>query len=322
MVLGPLNERQRRRHKIRNAAQTALLLGGMVLLLSACAWVIAGWTGVYWTAAASVILLVVAPRISPRMVLAMYRAKEIPPAALPSVYEALRSLAWKAGLENVPRLYYVPSSMLNAFAMGGREDAVIGITDGILRNLDMRELSGVLAHEISHIRNNDLWVMGLADMVGQLTRIMSLAATLLLAFTLPAWLAQGGTIPWLLILLLAFAPTIGSLLQLALSRAREFDADLDAAGLTEDPIGLVSALRKLETLRRGFLERILFPGTRIPEPSLLRTHPSTEERIERLVSLVPAREVLPYRTRQQVFLPAEYPLVTIRPRRRLSGCWY
>ena len=89
--------------------------------------------------------------------------------------------------------------------------------------------------------------------------------------------------PWLLVLTLALAPTFVSLLQLALSRAREFDADIDAAGLTGDPVGLASALDKLQRRQGSLWETILMPGGRIPDPSLLRTHPKTEERIVRLL---------------------------------------
>ena len=87
----------------------------------------------------------------------------------------LDRLAARAGLRHRPRLYYIPSRMLNAFAVGERDDAVIALTDGMLRTLSLRELAGVLGHELSHIRNNDLWLMGLADLVGRLTRLMTLA---------------------------------------------------------------------------------------------------------------------------------------------------
>jgi heat shock protein HtpX len=111
-------------------------------------------------------------------------------------------------------------------------------------------------------------------------------------------------------------------LQLALSRAREFDADLDAAGLTGDPRGLASALAKMERCESGFWERILFPGSRIPDPSLLRTHPPTEERIERLLSLAPRKQVAPFRDADEVLVPKAYPTVVVRPRRRFTGLWY
>ena len=121
---------------------------------------------------------------------------------------------------------------------------------------------------------------------------------------------------------LILAPTIGSLLQLALSRAREFDADLKAATLTRDPAGLASALRKLDRYQGAFWEEIVLPGRRMPEPSLLRTHPPTAERIERLLSLygaatLPVSAIGPLRHH----LPAG-PAYGGPPRYRWPGFWY
>ena len=104
------------------------------------------------------------PQISPQLVLRLYRAREIGSRDLPEVLRVLEALAERAGLDRVPRLYYAPSTMLNAFAVGGRDDAVIAMTDGMLRALTLRELAGVLAHEVSHIRNRDLWLMNVADL--------------------------------------------------------------------------------------------------------------------------------------------------------------
>jgi Zn-dependent protease with chaperone function len=132
--------------------------------------------------------------------------------------------------------------MLNAFAVGRPDDAVIALTDGLLRNLTLRELAGVLAHETSHIRNHDLWLMGLADLDSRLTRLMTLVGLLLMILALPLWWAGVTNLPWLVIPLLVLAPQLTTLFERALSRARELDADLDAAGLTGDPAGLASAL--------------------------------------------------------------------------------
>ena len=139
------------------------------------------------------------------------------------------------------------------------------------------------------------WVLfGVDGLIG-----MALGAGLAFAFSplvivgLPLWQTGAGGVPLLLIPLLVFAPQITTLLQLALSRAREFDADLDAAGLTGDPEGLASALAKLERYQRSAWEQILFPGYRLPQPSVLRTHPPTEERVARLQA--PVRRPRPCR---------------------------
>jgi heat shock protein HtpX len=117
---------------------------------------------------------------------------------------------------------------------------------------------------------------------------------------------------------------MSSLLQLALSRTREYDADLEAVKLTRDPRGLASALAKLERISSNIFEKILAPGGRIPDPSILRTHPSTKDRIDRLLEL---EEELGYKSEhpyepEPVMRPSEPRPRIGRPRRRLSGLWY
>ncbi|MEO5337955.1 MAG: zinc metalloprotease HtpX [Magnetospirillum sp. WYHS-4] len=310
---------RRRRHKRRNLAQTALLMGGMLGLFAVSAWLVAGADGVVWAVAGGVLVLALTPQVSPRLVLRLYGAQEIQPEALPEAYDILAVLAGRAELPARPRLYYLPSSVPTAFAVGDERQAAIAVTDGLLRRLTPRELAGVLAHEISHIRNRDLRLMNLADVMSRVTRAMSFAGLFLLIFVLPVWLARGEGVPWLLVLVLTFAPSLGSLLQLALSRAREFDADLDAAGLTGDPVGLASALEKLHSAEGGIWQRLLFPGRRSPDPSLLRTHPPTEERIRRLLDLAVPAVVEPW---PDFGLTLAVPRVVARPRLRITGVWY
>jgi heat shock protein HtpX len=319
--LAPLDARQQRRHKLRNLAQSAILLGGMVALLALCGWVLFGPDGVVGMALGGALALAFSPKISPRLVLRLYRARELTPRELPEVFAVLDRLAARAGLRERPKLYYIPSRMLNAFAVGARDDAVIALTDGMLRSLTLRELAGVLGHEISHVRNNDLWLMGLADLVGRLTRLMSMMGLVLLVLVIPLWLGGATALPWPVIPLLVFAPQLTTLLQLALSRAREYEADRDAAGLTGDPGGLASALLKLERFQRGVWEQILMPGYRMPEPSLLRTHPPTEQRVARLRELQPAARAAPV-FEDATAWPATRTAVAARPRGHLLGYWY
>ena len=319
--LAPLDSRQQRWHKLRNLLQSAILLGGMVGLLALCGWVLFGPDGLLGMALGSALALAFSPKISPALVLRLYRARELTPPELPDVFAVLDRLTQRAGLRHRPKLYYIPSRMLNAFAVGERDDAVIALTDGMLRSLTLRELAGVLGHEISHIRNNDLWLMGLADLVGRLTRLMTLAGLLLLVLAIPLWLGGVTALPWLVIPLLVFAPQLTTLLQLALSRARELEADLDAAGLTGDPAGLGSALAKLERFQRGTWEQILMPGYRLPEPSLLRSHPPTEQRIARLRSLqAAAPEALAFES--AMAWPGARTAPALQPRGRMLGYWY
>ena len=218
-------------------AQSALILGGMALLVAICGYILFGPLGLIGVAIAVTAALIFGSRFSSAMVLRMYKAQPLSPRQLPEVFRIIEQLTKRAGLEHTPKLYYVPSAMMNAFAVGQRDEAAIGVTDGLLRALNLRELTGVLAHEMSHIRNNDVWLMGIADLAGRVTRMMSLLGMGLLLFSVPMWLSGGSLVSFVLIMLLIFAPQLTTLLQLALSRSREFDADLDAAGLTGDPLG-------------------------------------------------------------------------------------
>lgn len=312
-------------HKINNIVQSIVLLGSMALLLVLLGWLIAGVLGVL-SAVVGVLLLSLSPQVSPLFILRLYRARRLTTYDAPVLLRIVHALAQRAELPVTPHLYYIPSAIMNAFAVGKRHEAAIGITDGMLRRLNRRELVGVLAHEISHVRNHDTWVMGLADVTSRITAMSSWVGQFLLLVTLPLTLLNGSTPPWILILLLIIAPTLSALLQLALSRTREFDADLDAATLTGDPAGLAAALAKLERYQRGFIERILLPGRHIPDPSLLRTHPKTEERIERLLAL--AADLAP-----QYLTPRDVPLESLRfteqipqiirvPRWHVGGLWF
>jgi heat shock protein HtpX len=252
----------------------------------------------------------------------MYCAREVGRRDRPEELRVLSALAHCAGLERVPRLYYVASTMLNAFAVSGRDDAAIALTGGMLRALTLREIAGVLAHEVSHIRNRDLWLMSVADLAGRLTRLMSLFGVALVIVGLPLWLSGAGRVPLLLIPLLVFAPQITPLLQLALSRAREFDADLDAGGLTGDPEGSGLGVGQARALPAQHVGADLFPGYRLPQPSVLRTHPPTEERVARLRSLSGAPSLPPLSHPGGARIDAAWPMVHGAPHGRLIGFWY
>jgi heat shock protein HtpX len=320
------SERRRRRHKLRNLVQSLLLLGGMLIILAVCAASIWGAEGVAWAVIGGMLGLMLTPTVAPEWVMRMYRAALLRPRDLPEIFPLLQELAARAGLKALPQLYYIRSPLLNAFAVGRPDAAAIGLTDGILRALTTRELAGVLAHELSHIRNNDLWTMNLADILTRLTSLMSWLGQLLLLLNLPILLMNEVPIPWILVLVLIFAPTLVSLLQLALSRSREFDADIDAAALTGDPRGLASALAKLEHHQGRYWEEIFLPGRRMPEPSVLRTHPPTEERIRRLLELYETAERLPFPVHAvpgHVLHPPPWAAAMPHgPRWRWPGVWY
>ncbi len=312
-------------HRWRNLLQSVLLIGGLAAITFSCFWLVWGWKGALAALALVVFLMLMTPRIPPEAVMRMYRAREVDPRRGGDLMRVVDALAIRAELPGRPRLYIIPSSTLNAFATGTPERAAVGVTEGLLHRLTLRELAGVLAHELSHVRSNDLLVMGLADVMTRLTQLFSLLAVALAVLNVLTWLAGGVTISWLAIALLYLAPTTSSLLQLGLSRTREYDADLDAATLTGDPVGLASALRKLEHYQGRFWEDLVLPvpGRRMPQPSLLRTHPETEDRIARLVELSrrPMQPQIALGESALVSLVDER-IASLMPRRRWTGVWY
>lgn len=310
-------------HEARNFLHTALLLAGMGLLLLLLGRMLLGPGAAWLVGGIGVLALLFGPRVSPAVVMRLYRARPLQAWELPEVQELAAELAQRAGLPRTPRLYYVPTNLLNAFSVGDRGHAAIGLTDGLLRRLAPRELVAVLAHETAHVAHDDVRVMSLADLISRITSSLSTVGQLMLMLNL--FLAMGSlAVPWATILLLVFGPVLMGLLQLALSRTREFSADLGAVRLTGDPLGLAAALRKLERSERGLLESILMPGRRNPEPSLLRTHPATDARIERLLELAgrePSRPPLrPDGAGYQ--MPSHFAPLRARPRYGLFGLWY
>lgn len=230
----------------------------------------------------SVLGLLLAPGLPKRILLNAYGARPLTAAEFPQGVALLTELARRAELPAVPGLYYIPSQIPNAFAMGTPDDSAVCVSDGLLRLLNERELAGVLAHEVTHIANRDLWIMGLADAMSRAVSMASWIGQLILFLNLPLILSGVAHVPWHIPLVLIFSPTVMALLQLALSRTREYDADRGGAELTGDPEALASALLKMERHTGRFWEDMFLPGRRIPEPSLLRTHPPTEERVRRL----------------------------------------
>ncbi len=320
-----LDDRHRRAHKRRNLLHSFLLVGGLWLVTAFCAWLLWSWTGVVLGTAWIVGLYAFAPRLPPEIVMRMYRAVRLDPHRGGELTHLVAALSQRADLPAVPQVYVIPSTALNAFATGTPGKAVIGVTEGLLRRLTLREIAGVLAHEISHVRNNDLSVMGLADLMTRFMQALSYLALFLVLFNLPALLSGRLQVSLLAIALLYLAPTIGSLLQLGLSRTREYDADMEGAFLTGDPAGLASALQKLERYQGRFWEDLMFPvpGRRVPQPSLLRSHPATEDRVARLLALQRRAHATPIETREQPWGDGiAWQTSAMRPRYRWPGVWY
>ncbi len=277
-----------------NMFKTALLLAILTALLVLIGGAIGGQQGMLVAFLFALVINFASYWFSDRIVLAMYGAQPIEESEASGLYRIVRTLATRAGIP-MPRVYLIPSETPNAFATGRNpQHAAVAVTEGILRLLDEAELEGVLAHELSHVRNRDVL-------------IATIAATLAGAITYLAHMAQwaaifggrrddeeegGGVVGALLMAILA--PIAAMLIQLAVSRAREFQADASGARLAGKTWGLARALEKLETASQAIpMEAApatahLFIVNPLSGRTLLRlfsTHPPIEERIARLRSM-------------------------------------
>lgn len=319
-----LDVETQRAHKAQNALHSLLLLGGLGVIVAVASVLLLGWAGLGWSAIMIGLMIVLLPRFPPEALMRAYRARPLAPVRGEPLTDIVAVLAERAALPAVPTLYVIPSGTLNAFATGRPGHAAIAVTEGLLRRLTMREIAGVLAHEISHIRNNDLTVMGLADVLTRLAQGLSYVAVMLAILNLFGAMQGEQHVSWLAVLLLYMAPTLSSLMQLGLSRTREYDADLEGASLTGDPLGLASALRRLEHYTGRFWEDLVLPGRRVPHPSILRSHPSTDDRVQRLIALSgqpPRFPGLVLTEGPMISLVGIGP-VAMQPRYRFPGLWY
>ena len=286
-----MDQQQLRQNKFANMVQTIKLIAGMAIILGLIGYAVGG----RWVALGAILVALITggigPSVSAQMVLRMFKARRLDPAQAHQLFELRDILCRRAELRSFPALYYIPSRVLNAFATGSQDHYAIAMTDGLLRALNHRELAGVLAHEISHIRHRDVRIMALADSFSRIISTLSRFALLAIIVFFPFALFTGGFgMIWRLLVVFT-APILTTFLQLALSRSREFHADMGAVELTHDPAGLASALKKLERMQpRSVWQQILYPANRGPESAVLRSHPHTHKRIEVLMDLVPRYE--------------------------------
>ena len=159
-----------------------------------------------WLAWSAVFVIILAyffnPLLSPQVVLKLYRGRVLRFDEAPQLYQIVNTLSQRAGLVKPPTLYYLPSDVMNAFATGHPQDAVIGLSDGILRRLNLQELAAVIAHEISHLRHDDLKVMAFADFTARLTQTFSLIGQVFILFSLPLLFLGSFSINWFPLLML------------------------------------------------------------------------------------------------------------------------
>lgn len=277
-----------------NSIKTALLLGVLTGIILGIGQLFGGSQGLVIAFVFALLLNFGSYWFSDKIVLAMYQAREVGLDEAPELYRIVQNLALRAKLP-MPRLYVIPSESPNAFATGRNpEHAVVAVTEGILRIMSREELEGVLAHELSHVRNRDILVSSIAA---------TLAGVIMMLANMARWAAifgtgrseredEGGGGVLGLIVMSVVAPVAAVLIQMAISRSREYLADATGARVSGNPLGLASALEKLARASQLvplegahpesahlFIVNPLTGGALI---KLFSTHPPIEERIARL----------------------------------------
>lgn len=270
--------------RLRRGAQTFVYVLLVIGLSMLSGWLVMGAVGVFMLLGFSALLVLVPARLPISLLMRVRGARPLHPAEAPRLGHMVRSLALRAGLQRSPALYLQAGADLQAFAVASGDDTAIGVTPRLLAQLDLRELEGVLAHEMSHLKSGDTRVMGFVQAMRRLTH--SLATLALILIPLSLVFEDAVPVSPLALAVLLLAPSVSYLAELGLSRTREYDADLAAARLTGNPHGLASALYKLERHQRGMLA-LLFGLDDLRVPEALRTHPSTRERVRRLLELAP-----------------------------------
>ena len=276
-----------------NVMKTAILMAAITALFVVIGSMLGGRQGMMLALLFALGMNFFSYWFSDKMVLKMYNAQEVDASSAPQFYAMVQELAQRAGLP-MPRVYLIQEDAPNAFATGRNpEHAAVAATTGILRVLSARELRGVMAHELAHVKHRDILISTIsATMAGAISALANFA------------MFFGGrdsegrpANPIASIAVAILAPLAASLIQMAISRAREFEADRGGAEISGDPAALASALQKIEVYARGvpFQAAEAHPATAqmmILNPlhgggiaKLFSTHPATEERVARLMQM-------------------------------------
>jgi heat shock protein HtpX len=277
-----------------NAMKTTLFLALLTGLFVAVGGLLGGQSGMVMAFGLALVMNFVSYWFSDKIVLKMYGAKPLAEGDAPVVHRIVRNLATKAGIP-MPKLYILPSAAPNAFATGrSPQHAAVAVTDGILRIMDEAELEGVLAHELSHVLNRDVLISTVAATIAGAISMLANIAQWGMMFGGSRDEEGRGTNPIALILTIILAPLAAMLIQMAVSRSREYQADASGARLTRNPLGLASALGKLDQASR-VVQMDANPATAhlfIVNPltgrslmNLFMTHPPINDRIARLRSM-------------------------------------
>lgn len=279
-----------------NLMKTAMLMAAITALFMAVGQALGGQQGMVLALVVALGMNFFSYWFSDKMVLKMYDAREVDETTAPGFYRMVRELAQRADLP-MPRVYIIDEQAPNAFATGRNpQHAAVAATTGIIRVLSERELRGVMAHELAHVKHRDILISTIsATMAGAISMLANFA------MMFGSRDSEGRpTNPIASIAIMILAPLAASLIQMAISRAREFEADRGGAEISGDPRALASALDKIHRYARGIP---LEATERHPETAqmmivnplsggglrgLFSTHPATEERVERLLALAVA----------------------------------
>jgi heat shock protein HtpX len=279
-------------HRHFNGIKTAALLGVLTGLILAVGWFFGGSAGLVIAVIISLVMNAVSYFYSDKLALRAMGARPVSQAEAPQLYAIVSGLASSAR-QPMPRLYISPTAQPNAFATGRNpQHAAVCVTEGIMRMLDERELRGVIGHELSHVYNRDILISSVAaGLAGIITTLASLAWFIPLGGRSDDD-REGGMLGALAMIILG--PLAATVIQLAISRSREYQADASGAQLTNDPLALAGALRKIDSGTRALplpAERQLTSTAHlmIANPfrpqglaQLFSTHPPMAQRIERL----------------------------------------
>jgi heat shock protein HtpX len=277
-----------------NQLKTLSLLALLsALLISASYFLIGGPAGIIIGVVVAAVTNIGSWYFSDRIALAAYRAQPLNPQEAPQLYAMVQRLCDRAGMP-MPKLFVVPTSAANAFATGrDPQHAAVAVTQGIVELLQEDELEAVIAHELSHVRNRDTLTQAVAATIAGSIAFLARMVSYSMWFGGGSRSDRGGN-PFGLLLTMILAPVAASVIQMAISRTREFEADRGSAKLTGNPRALARALQRLESIGRQLpLEaNPAFEPLLISSPfsgqflaSLFSTHPSTAARIQNLLKV-------------------------------------
>ena len=276
-----------------NLMKTAILMAAITALFMVIGQFLGGQTGMMIALLVAVGMNFYSYWFSDKMVLRMYNAQEVDARSAPQFYRMVQELAERAQMP-MPRVYLIDEQAPNAFATGRNPaNAAVAATTGILRVLNERELRGVMAHELAHVKNRDILISTIsATMAGAISMLANFG------MMLGGRDSEGRSVnPIVSILVMFLAPLAASVIQMAISRSREFEADRGGAEISGDPAALASALQKIQRVAQGVpLETaeqhpetaqmmIMNPLSGGGLRGLFSTHPATEERVERLLAM-------------------------------------